>query len=602
MHIEKRIRLLSFGFVLAVLVISGRLFFWQIVKGEDLAVQGRLQQKNSSQIHASRGDILASDGSWLAVSVDAWRLYAERPEFSGSPSEVAIKLAEIFADSIEFEDDEDEPTASNEDITDKPVEVLKKTAKEKREEYFDFEKLRLESLLGNEKLVYIPLKNKVSRQVREKIEDLNINGLKFEDQEDRFYPEASAASHVLGFVGKDENGADKGYFGLEGYYDISLTGRAGFKSRETNAFGAPIIFGESKESVALQGVDLITYIDKTVQLYIEKGLAKGVEKYGAKSGNIIVIRPSDGAIIAMASYPSFDPRKYSQYTDELFRNPVISDGFEPGSIFKPLVMAAGIDAGVVTPETVCDVCDRPYKVDKYFIRTWNNEYRPGSNMTDVIVHSDNVGMAFVGSRLGQEKLYDYLSGFGFGTITGIDLQGEVAPVLRGKGSWNIVDTATTTFGQGIAVTPIQMAKALSAIANGGRIVTPHLVHKIKMGDAEENITIESGRQIISRETAAKVTEMMVQAVKNGEAKWAVPQGFTIAGKTGTAQIPVEGHYDDEKTIASFVGFAPPRDPKFLMLITLREPESSPWASETAAPLWFDIAKDIFPYLGIQPNN
>lgn len=587
---ELRIRLISIGFILAICILSVRLFFWQIIKGEDLASEGRYQLNNSERILAKRGDILASDGSWLVASVDAWLLYASRPAFEANAKDTAEKLAKLFVDKIDFNKYAEENQEEEID-----VEKLKKEALQKEE-------ARLVGLLSNEELVWIPLKSQVDRELRAQIEVLNIAGLEFQDEEARSYPEATSAAHLLGFVGKDDEGEDKGYFGLEGYYDLSLKGKNGFKSGEANAIGVPIIFGENKESSAIDGASLVTHIDKTIQLIAERHLARGIEKYGAVSGNIIVTRPKDGAILAMVSLPSYSPDNYFEYGDEFFRNPVISDGFEPGSIFKPLVMAAGIDAGVVSPDTVCDICDGPYKVDKYFIKTWNNEYNPGSTMTDTIVRSDNVGMAFVGARLGAEKLYDYLSKFGLGSLTGIDLQGEVTPKLREKGTWSIVDLAATTFGQGIAVTPIQMVRALSVIANGGRVATPQIVDKVKVADSTQDIEPKLGEQVISEETARKITTMMVAAVKSGEAKWAVPKGFSIAGKTGTAQIPVAGDYDEEKTIASFVGFAPPYNPEFLMLITLREPQSSQWASETAAPLWFDIAEEIFPYLGIQPGN
>lgn len=595
---ELRLRLLSLGFALAILVISGRLFFWQVVRGAELSLAGKAQQQNRSQILAKRGDILAKDGSVLAASVDAWRLVATRPEFTADPRSTALTLSELFSKYTQFDDDKTKELGITEDGDNTEV----KTAEEKKKEFTLSERERIEGLLFNNDLLWIPLKNKVGPDLRREIESLDIKGLYFEDQEDRAYPEASAAAHLLGFVGRDDDGLDKGYFGLEGYYDISLTGKAGFKSREANALGAPIIFGASKQSSALYGVDLVTHIDKTIQIIVEKHLEEGIEKYGALSGNIIVMRPKDGAVIAMATNPTFDPKKYYEYTNEIFRNPIISDAFEPGSIFKPIIMAAGLDSGVVNPLSVCDICDKPYQVDKYFIRTWNNKYNAGSTMTDVIVHSDNVGMAYVGNKLGADKLYDYLDSFGLGRITGIDLQGEVSPQIRARGTWSSVDLATTTFGQGIAVTPIQMIKALNIIANHGRIATPQIVDKIKIGEEVEDVMPEVGKQVISEKAASDITNMMVMAVKNGEAKWAVPEGFSVAGKTGTAQIPVAGHYDDEKTIASFVGFAPPSDPEFLMLITLREPKTSPWASETAAPLWFEIAKDIFPYLGIKPNK
>jgi len=280
---------------------------------------------------------------------------------------------------------------------------------------------------------------------------------------------------------------------------------------------------------------------------------------------------------------------------------VVSDAFEPGSIFKVIIMASALDAGVVEPDTKCDICAGPLKLDKYLIETWNREYRPNSTMVDVIVHSDNVGMSFVGLKLGKDKLYDYLDKFGIGKLTGIDLQGEATPHLRDKDDWSVVDVATASFGQGVAVTPIQMVKAVSAIANGGIMVNPHVVSKLKTLDWQEDIKVSGATRVISEDAAKKITAMMVEAAKNGESKWTYLRGFKVAGKTGTAQIPIAGHYDTDKTIASFVGFAPADSPKFLMLVTLKEPASSQWASETAAPLWYSIAKDLFLYFSIQPE-
>lgn len=571
---EGRIRLVATVFFLAGIVLVGRLFFWQVVKGQDLSEQARGQQTFRDRTNANRGNILARDGFPLAASQDKWLLFAEIPKLKDNEVLVANQLAPILLEE-------------REKVDDYKKELVEETN-------------RISNVLSQD-LVWVPIKKKISREMKEKIQSLDIEGLGFDVEEDRLYPEASSSAHLLGFVGKNDEGNDKGYFGLEGFYDFTLSGFGGYKVGQKDALGNPLIFGNNNEVDARQGLDLLTFIDKTVQLTIEEKLQDALEKYGAKSGNIIVMNPQNGAIMGMASNPSYDPEKYYEYSDELFRNPAISDAYEPGSIFKPIVMAAGLDAGVVEPDTICDICDRPLKVDKYYIRTWNNEYHAGSTMTDVIKNSDNVGMAYVAQKLGADKLYDYLNDFGFGKITGIDLQGEASPFIRDRGTWNIVDLATTSFGQGIAVTPIQMITAVATIANGGKAVTPQVVDKFVLDDWEEDIKPEYGKQVISKEAADKITAMMVVAATQGEAKWAIPKGYKIAGKTGTAQIPVAGHYDDEKTIASFVGFAPPDNPTFAMLVTLREPESSQWASETAAPLWFDIARVLFPHLGIKPG-
>lgn len=578
-----RVRVLRAVFLVVSMLLISRLFFWQVVKGEELSTQARLQQIDNDSITARRGNILANDGTWLAASTDYWTLYASRPQFDANIFQTARDLAPI--------------------LTDIPESTESAEIKQKRlEELIEENEERIEEMLSKDELVWIPLGRRLDDDKRAKIEELEISGLGFEPEEGRFYPEASTSAHLLGFVGKDEDGNNKGYFGLEGFYDFSLDGRPGFFQRESDARGNPLAFGRGKKLLAREGVDLVTHIDKTVQITIEEQLLRGIKKYQAKSGSIVVMNPRTGGILGMASYPSYDPREYYEYSDNLFKNPVISDFYEPGSIFKPIVMAAGIDAGVISPDTRCDICGAPLKVDKYYIRTWNNEYYPGSTMTEVIQNSDNVGMAFVGQKLGQEKLYDYLDKFGIGHLTQIDLQGEFTTYMRERGTWNVVDLATTTFGQGIAVTPIQMVKAIAILANDGVSVSPQVVDNIATDGWEDDVEPVYGEQVISKKAADQITAMMVNAVSLGEANWAVPRGYEIAGKTGTAQLPVAGHYDEEKTIASFVGFAPPSDPQFLMLVMLREPQSSPWASETAAPLWFSIAEDLFPYLGIKPGG
>ncbi len=546
-----RLKIAIIFFILGFVSLSARLFYWQIVKGEDLAKSANLQYKSSEKLTSSRGSILANDGSWLAVMRTNWLLFAEEPKLN-NPRIVANSLSSI----LEEESDS------------------------------------IYSKLTKDGLVWLPIRHKVTSEQKEKIENLGISGLGFEPEETRYYPEGSSSAQLLGFVGKNEKGEDTGYFGLEGYYDISLRGKGGYVSREKDLSGAPLLSSGVSELSTVPGMDLETYIDKRIQTIIEDKLKLGIEKYGAKDGSVIIMDPNTGAIMGMASYPSYDPAKYFEYDSSLYKNTAISDVFEPGSIFKVIVMASGLDAGVVEPDTKCDICDKALKVDKYYIETWNKKYYPNSTMTDVIVHSDNVGMSFVAQKLGQDKMYEYLDKFGIGKQTGIDLQGESSIPMREKGSWNIVDLVTSSFGQGIATTPIQIIRAVSAIANDGYLVKP----KVVKNDKVEKV------KIISDEAAEQMTQIMVQSAQHGESQWTNLKGFSVAGKTGTAQIPISGHYDAEKTIASFVGFAPANNPKFVMIVTLKEPQSSQWASETAAPLWYSIARDLFKIFGIQPEN
>ncbi len=571
----KRIYFVLLIFLFAFAGLISRLFYWQIVKGQNLSAMAKQQYKGSSFIKAPRGDILSDDGTWFSATTEVWLLYATISQLKESPQKIADKLA---------------PLLVNKETEDLQKEILD-------------DAIRITGLLSKEKSSWVPLKHKLPNQIKQQIEDLKITGLGFEQEEARFYPEASTAAHLLGFVGKDNKGDDQGYFGLEGYYNLVLSGKPGVISREQDVRGVPIILsGNSKEVPAVNGVNLQTHVIKTIQISLEKKLKLGIEKYGAISGTGVVMDPKTGAIIAMGSFPSYAPSRYSEFSNQLFTNPVISSTFEPGSVFKVIVMASALDAGVIKSDTKCDICDGPYKVDGYSIGTWNDKYHPNSTMTEVIVNSDNVGMSFIADKLGSDRMYDYLSKFGIGKLTGIDLQGEASAKLRGKGKWSRVDLATSSFGQGVAVTPIQLVRAVGAIANNGVIMTPQVVDKIISNSWEDKVKPGSGEKVVSEKAAKEITAMMIQAAEHGESKWTDIPGFKVAGKTGTAQIPISGHYDETKTIASFIGFAPYDDPKFVMLITLQQPQSSQWASETAAPLWYSIAKDLFNYFGIQPDK
>jgi cell division protein FtsI/penicillin-binding protein 2 len=539
--------------------------------GSDLSSQAKNQYAASTVTSAPRGNILASDGTPWVARTQAWQIYVNPHQITDTPVSIAAKLAPLLV-----------------------VDPTDKTALLTEEE-------QIQGLLSKD-ANWVSIQSKVSDSVKKNIEALGIQGIGFDSQEASYYPEASSAAQLLGFVGKDADGNDIGYFGLEGYYNLPLMGKPGFVGGEKDALGSPILLSGGTQISAVSGVDLNTNIDKRIQNVIETELANGIQKYGASGGSVTIMDPKTGRVLAMTSLPSFDPANYSQYSDSLFKNPVITDTFEPGSIFKPIIMVSALDAGLVTPDTECDICNGPLKVDKYLIETWNNVYHPGSSMTDVIVNSDNVGMSFVGQKLGADNLYDYLTKFGIGQKTGIDLQGEVAPKLRDKGTWSDVDLATASFGQGVAVTGIEMVRAVSAIANGGYLVTPRVVDSVSGDGWQEEVKTDTPIRIISQQAAQETTQMMVDAANYGEAKWCRIPGFSVAGKTGTAQIPVAGHYDPTNTNHSFIGFAPANNPKFVMLVTLKSPTSSQWAAETAAPLWYAIAKDLFPYMGVEPDS
>ncbi len=564
-----RIKFTRIFLILLFLTVLARLFYWQVVMADELSAKAENQHFQDLKTQAKRGDILFSDNFILVSSKPTYLLYGLPKLFKEEDkSNVATKLAKILT-----EEEEEELSLSRE---------LK-------------DKL-------SEDLYWVVLQRNVELEIKKKIESLKIKGLGFEKENSRFYPEGSSAAHLLGFVASNSKGEDTGYFGLEGFYNGELKGMAGNIRQEKDAAGLPILIGQSFGNFGKDGKNLILNIDRAVQYIVEKALRKGFEKYEAKGASAVVLDPKTGAVLALATYPNYDPANFSQFAKEYYKNSIVADSFEPGSIFKVLVMAAALNEHIIKPDTKCDSCAEAVQIGGFTIRTWNNKYYPETTMEETIIHSDNTGMVFVSRKLGLDKLYSYLVDFGFGQETGIDLQDEFSPNLRSKESWREIDLATSSFGQGIAVTPIQMVAAVASLASGGNLMQPQVVKAIEDDNKRFEIKPKFIRRVISEEAAKVLTEMMVKAVDEGEAKWAKPKGFKIAGKTGTAQIPVAGHYDPNKTIASFVGFAPADSPKFVILVLYNQPSVSIFGSETAAPTFFEIAKELFTYYRIAPTE
>jgi len=555
-----RFRFTLFTLFLFFALVIFRLFYWQVVKAQELSDMGLSQYGAVITLPAQRGEIKTSDDFPIASNKVSYLVFA-------NPKEVKDKNKLINTLS---------PILS--------LDIASASAS-----------LSLDKF-------WVPLIHGVNTDTKDKIESLGLVGIGFEKEYTRFYPEASMAAQLIGFVGKDEAG-NRGYFGVEGFYDRLLRGKNGVALQVHDAFGIPILAKVNTKTSEINGSSLTLSIQRPIQFLVEKRLKEGIEKYGASSGMVGVINPKTGEILAMASFPSFDPKKYQDYSADLYKNPFISNRYEPGSTFKPIVMSSALEEGVVKPQTKCPICAGPVEIGGYVIHTWNDKYNKDANMVEVIQHSDNIGMVYVGEKLGLDKFLSFLRNFGIGDITGIDLQGEVAPQLKPKNSWYGVDFATASFGQGISVTPIELLSAISAIANEGKRMEPHIVSKIETQDG--NIIKIQPKVLstpISSKTAKIMTEIMVNAVEKGEASWTKLKGYRIAGKTGTASIPIQGHYDPNKTIASFVGFGPAEDPKFVMLVILDRPTASIYGAETAAPIFFNIAKDILSFYGIAPNR
>lgn len=559
-HKDTRIRLtLSILLFLSLyLMVISKLFYWQVARADDLREISENQSADRLPIQAKRGEILSADGFPLATNKISYLMYAN-PKVVTDKDKYARELAPIL------EDDE--------------ASISAKLSKD---------------------LFWVNLASSLSDVKKREIEKLKLDGLGFQEQSVRYYPEASMAAQLVGFLGKDKSDNNHGFFGLEGYYNSQMEGRDGSLYVVKDALGHPVV-NDIREEKKIDGRSISLSVDRTIQYILEKRLKEGVTKYEAEGGTVIAMDTKTGKILGMASVPNFDPQHYYDFAQTSLRNPAISDLYEPGSTFKVLVMAAGIDLGKVTPQTRCTICSGPIPIGIYNINTWNNKYAPNSTMTDVIQHSDNTGMVFVGRKMGEENFLSYLNRFGIGNSTGIDLQGEANGTLRD--TWSEVDLATATFGQGISITPIQLITGVNSIANGGNLMKPYVVTQIVQEDGKViDIKPTLERRVIKESTAKAVTWMMVNAVEKGEAKWTKIPNYLIAGKTGTAQIPIAGHYDPTQTVASFVGFFPAEKPQITMLVVVHRPKTSIYGAETAAPIFFKAAQDIINYYGIPPSH
>ncbi|NCN03689.1 MAG: penicillin-binding protein 2 [Candidatus Pacebacteria bacterium] len=546
--------------------VQARLFYWQIIKGTTLEVQASQQYEKLVINTGKRGSIFTSDDHLLVGNEKVYRLFAEPHLYNESKEKIQKQIGNLL---LEVNDQYQEATDS----------AVKEILEEEFATFLD------KKLSINDKR-WVGIISGVTQEVKNEIDKLNISGLGFDPYFERFYPEASMAAHITGFVGKDESGEAIGYFGVEGSLNKELSAKQDKKLQSSFTIDNDL---QNK----VNGRNVTLTIRRDIQFLIENELKEAMEKYGAASGEVIVMNPQTGKVLGLASYPNYDQKQFYKYPTEVYKNPSISNFYEPGSTFKALTVAIGIEQGVITPETQCNVCDEPRKIGKYTIRTWNDVYNPDINMTDALAKSDNTAMIFIEEQIGTDDFINYTKKFGFGQNVTNDLQEDATPSFPDK--WGPVELATRSFGQGISATSLQVIRAINSIANGGLMVQPQFIEKVT--DSETNQEIASQvielEQVVSKETAQTVTKMLVESAKHGEAQWIATDEYLVAGKTGTSQVANEsGGYDDKKTIASFIGFAPADHPKFIMLTKLNEPTSSPWAAETAAPLWYKIADKL----------
>ncbi len=548
-----------------------RLFGLQVLNHDKYQAKAQDQYQNLQTIQATRGNIYSRDGFPLAASQKAYLLYFE-PKKVGS----AEKTAEITSKLI-YPNDEKKRVAA---------------------------KTRFLELLKLD-LYWVAAEHNILPETKQSIEKLKIAGLGFEDEPIRFYPEKSLAAHVLGYVAKNEAGEIQGYFGIEGYFNRDLQGRPGRVIQEYDAVGSPILVGKYKKIDPINGTDIVLTLDRSVQYIVEKSLADGVKKYQAQAGTIIVMDPLSGEILAMVNFPSFDPSNFNDEGTEKQEykpqriNYAVSETYEPGSVIKPLTVSTGIDTGSITKDSQFNDAG-PVEYSDYTIDNWDGKHHSIQNMTQLLQKSNNIGSAWVAHQVGAKNLFGYFGNFGLGSVTGVELEGEDTGSLKNPKNLADIDLATSGFGQGISATPLQVLNSFNVIANKGVLQKPRIVKEIR--DNVRTIPLKSKpvKRVLEEKTAKTVEEMLIEAVAGGEAKFFVLKNYDIAGKTGTAQIPINGKYDPTETNATFVGYLPTTK-KFSMIVRLNRPKTSVYAAETAVPLWMNVAEDLIQYYGIMPD-
>lgn len=570
---ESRLKIVLISAILFALVLFFRLFQKQVLENKTYLALAEKQQTSSEEIPARRGRIFVKEGASTSES----QLSQEAQNFP-----VATEMEKFQITVIP-----------------KQVKDAEKTAFELAS-ILDLDKNDLLKKIENQKPYLPPIKKRVDKDVADKVSALNLPGVLTVPDLVRFYPEKEFLAQVLGFV----NFEGKGNYGIEGYYDAELRGFSGEVVSEKDTKGRSINLGQEQEPQ--NGTDFVLTIDHNIQFMAEEKLKEGIEKYQAEGGGIIILDPKTGAVLAMASSPAFDPNNFNEIPKEsqnIFLNPNVNEMYEPGSVFKPVIVASGLDSGAITPDSE-GVFGNYVVVDKYEIHNSTDTAYGRENITQILEHSDNVGMVWVSEQLGKDKIAEYLQKFGFGKKTGIDLTPENGGKVDPVKNWSNAQRATISFGQGISVTPLQIISAISTIANGGKLMKAHLVDKMIRYDGKETqIQPQEVDKPISEDSAKKVTEMMISVVERGFGQKAKVDGYKIAGKTGTAQIPnPNGGYLEDASIQSFVGFAPADDAKFAMLIKLDRPKAGRFSESTAAVMFGEISRWLLRYFQIPPSQ
>ena len=553
-HIWLPFILLFFGFSF----LEFRLYCLQILDHEKLSKEAQGSQDRIIEVFPKRGIIYDRNLEKLAINVPSHSLYA-RPKEISHPEEIAGQLSSI----LEVE------TAGL-------AERLKKEA------------------------TFVWLKRKLSLAQKEMIDNLDLEGIGFIEEAQRFYPQKELACHLLGFTGVD----NQGLAGVELHYDKELQGEKGRFWLKRDGLGYEISFTKESLQDLVPGKGIVLTIDNVIQSIVEQEISLALQEREATSVEAVFMDPRTGEILALANKPDYDPNSYSNYSSFSRRDRIVQSLYEPGSAFKPITASALLEEGLVDQEEEI-YCGESVKVANHVIHDWHS-FNQNFTLAEILINSSNVGVVKLASRMEKEIFSKYLHLFGFGEKTGLDLPGEERGILRSASSWSLTDLPCIAMGQGIAVTPLQMVTALSALINGGELLRPYLVKYVR--SPEGKIVEENGpvvrRRAISSFTSNQIRELLGQVVEQGTGRKAKVEGYSIGGKTGTAQIPAPDRrgYLPDKYISSFIGFAPVDSPVIAGIVVIREPTGAYYGGEIAAPLFGKIMKRVLPYLNILPQK
>ena len=545
-------------------VLMGRLFFLQIIDKSDLQAKNLSQVQVDRKLQSPRGTIYDRNGRPLAMSVVTKSLYADPKMIKQSPNEIA----ELIAPYV---------TMSKDNIV--------KSLQE------DTAFVWLDRMMEPEK----------SKAVAQLIKDKNLEGLNFVEESKRYYPNGNLAAQVLGFVGTDDKGLD----GLEMVLDDELKGGIQKELVATDRKGNAIFGSVLSKYLPDKGKSVTLTIDATIQFIAERALDKAMVDTGAKHASVIVMDPKNGEILAMANRPSYDPNNYNQSGEEAFKNIAVTNLYEPGSTFKPIIASAALAAGKWKLDTVYN--DKgAFAANGHIIRNWNGEGYGPVRLLDILKYSLNTGMAEIGTLTGADILSKYVRDYGFGSETGIELPGEGEGILYNPDDMSKLDVATMSIGQGIAVTPLQMVRAFGALANGGAMMKPHIIKSYSNSQGDVTSTTETSvvGQPVPAETVKTIVDILEKEVSEGGGTKAMVEGYHFAGKTGTAQKldTKHGGYLDGQYIASFIGFGPVEDPKFVVLVVIDDPQKgSYYGSQIVAPVFKDIVSQLVRYYQMSPS-